>query len=314
MVQIFLVGCGPSKTVTLENDISVKEFQAFVAQEIGVTNKGFFLSCGSKCLASNCRLNDYLDGDGCTISINFRIVGGIDFQHREGSKIGSGGLLSESQAAIERRERLRKLALETIDLSKDPYFMRNHLGTFECKLCLTLHNNEGNYLAHTQGKRHQSNLARRAAMEARNAPAKPLTTKDAPSKKLIKIGRPGYKVTKSRDLYTRQRSLAFEVDYPEAESGVQPRHRFMSAYEQKVEAPDKNFQYILFACDPYEIVGFKIPNYPVDKREGRFYTNWDANSKKFFLQLYFLEGEDAEAARRAAPPPPPRPQLRYHES
>lgn len=52
--------------------------------------------------------------------------------------------------AIERRERLRRLALETIDLSKDPYFMRNHLGQYECRLCLTLHNNEGNYLAHTQ--------------------------------------------------------------------------------------------------------------------------------------------------------------------
>jgi splicing factor 3A subunit 2 len=46
--------------------------------------------------------------------------------------------------------------------------MRNHLGTFECKLCLTLHPNEGNYLAHTQGKRHQTNLARRAAKEARD--------------------------------------------------------------------------------------------------------------------------------------------------
>jgi hypothetical protein len=84
-----------------------------------------------------------------------RIKGGIDFQHREGSKIGSGGQLSESQAAMERKERLRKLALETIDITKDPYIMKNHLGTFECKLCLTLHNNEGNYLAHTQGKRHQ---------------------------------------------------------------------------------------------------------------------------------------------------------------
>jgi hypothetical protein len=29
---------------------------------------------------------------------------------------------------------------------------------------LTLHNNEGNYLAHTQGKRHQTNLARRGVM------------------------------------------------------------------------------------------------------------------------------------------------------
>ena len=53
--------------------------------------------------------------------------------------------------AVDRRERLRRLALETIDLSKDPYFMRNHLGQYECRLCLTLHTNEGNYLAHTQG-------------------------------------------------------------------------------------------------------------------------------------------------------------------
>lgn len=54
------------------------------------------------------------------------------------------------EQAIDRRERLRRLALETIDLSRDPYFMRNHLGQYECRLCLTLHNNEGNYLAHTQ--------------------------------------------------------------------------------------------------------------------------------------------------------------------
>ena len=57
---------------------------------------------------------------------------------------------------------------------------------------------------------------------------------------------------------TRQRSLAFEIDYPEAEEDVQPRHRFMSAYEQKVEAPDKKYQYILFACDPYETIAFKV--------------------------------------------------------
>lgn len=72
----------------------------------------------------------------------------IDREH--GSKIRSGGAASAQNEAIDRRERLRKLALETIDLSKDPYFMRNHLGSYECKLCLTLHNNEGSYLAHTQ--------------------------------------------------------------------------------------------------------------------------------------------------------------------
>jgi hypothetical protein len=33
--------------------------------------------------------------------------------------------------------------METIDLSKDEFFMRNHLGQMECKLCLTLHPTEG---------------------------------------------------------------------------------------------------------------------------------------------------------------------------
>ena len=38
---------------------------------------------------------------------------------------------------------LARLAMETIDLSKDEFFMRNHLGQMECKLCLTLHPTEG---------------------------------------------------------------------------------------------------------------------------------------------------------------------------
>ena len=45
-----------------------------------------------------------------------------------GSKVGSGGVASAQASAIDRRERLRRLALETIDLAKDPYFMKNHLG------------------------------------------------------------------------------------------------------------------------------------------------------------------------------------------
>ena len=145
---------------------------------------------------SDCLADD--DDNDRVLQVMFHVHGGIDFQHREGSKIGSGGHLSESQAAIERRERLRKLALETIDISKDPYFMRNHLGSYECKLCLTLHTNEGNYLAHTQGKRHQSNLGRRAAMEAKNAAPRPMIGREQSKRRVIRIGRPGYKVSVNR--------------------------------------------------------------------------------------------------------------------
>jgi hypothetical protein len=77
------------------------------------------------------------------ISLHLRLRGGIDRQNRVGSKFGGGGVSSAQNSERERKERLRQLALETVDLAKDPYLMRNHLGTYECKLCLTLHTNEG---------------------------------------------------------------------------------------------------------------------------------------------------------------------------
>jgi hypothetical protein len=175
MVQIYIDGCDRLVKLDipnspLEESNYSNELAGKISESFGIPLNGFYITTkGGKIVKSS---DDITPFDSLTLSLKFRLCGGIDFQHREGSKIGSGGQLSDSQAAVERRERLRKLALETIDISKDPYFMRNHLGSYECKLCLTLHNNEGNYLAHTQGKRHQSNLGRRAAMEAKSAAPK----------------------------------------------------------------------------------------------------------------------------------------------
>ena len=63
----------------------------------------------------------------------------------------------------------------------------------------------------TQGKRHQQNLAKRAAREAAEKPALPQPNRRATTKKTVKIGRPGYKVTKQYDPETMQRSLLFQV-------------------------------------------------------------------------------------------------------
>ncbi|CAA0830336.1 hydroxyproline-rich glycoprotein family protein [Striga hermonthica] len=220
-----------------------------------------------------------------------------------GSKPGSGGAASAQNEAIDRRERLRRLALETIDLAKDPYFMRNHLGSYECKLCLTLHNNEGNYLAHTQGKRHQTNLAKRAAREAKEAPAQPQPHKrNVTLKKIVKIGRPGYRVTKQFDPETKQRSLLFQIEYPEIEDNTKPRHRFMSSFEQKVEPFDKKYQYLIFAAEPYENIAFKVPSTEIDKSTPKFFTHWDPDSKMFTLQLYFKT--KPPEANKPQPPPP----------
>ncbi len=229
-----------------------------------------------------------------------------------GAKTGGGGVASLDHEKLARRERLRQLTMDTIDLSKDPYFMRNHLGSYECKLCLTLHANEGNYLAHTQGRRHQNNLARRAALETRtsaqpvrNGVARPIAKLRTP-----RIGRPGYEVTKQRDAHTRALSLLFQVSYPEIAPGYQPRHRFMSVFEQRKQPADARYQYLLFAAEPYETIGFRIPNRKIDRAEGRFFTHWDQDRRKFTLQLFFELPTPPEPApseqEKAVDPPPPK--------
>jgi splicing factor 3A subunit 2 len=174
-----------------------------------------------------------------------------DHQNRAGANKGGGGVAGSSESAIDRRERLRKLAMETIDLAKDPYILRTHLGTLECRLCLTLHVNEGSYLAHTQGKKHQTNLARRAARDNHDAilaaPPPPATT--VRKKVFVKIGRPGYKIVKIREPVTQRLGLLFTISLPEIKDGERPRRRFMSAFEQKREIPNRAIQYMVVSPD-----------------------------------------------------------------
>ena len=139
-----------------------------------------------------------------------------------------------------------------------------------------------------------------------------------------------------------------KVDYPEIAEGIFPRHRFMSAYEQKVdlfgfflvetfilynlskvEPPDRKWQYLLFAAEPYETIAFKVdPNlwsrvhhcnkmsisvYPiynqvpsreVDKSEQRFWSHWNKETKEFFLQFSFKLSDPRNLGGAPRPPPP----------
>lgn len=52
----------------------------------------------------------------------------MDFQHRPGGKTGSGGVASASESNRDRRERLRQLALETIDINKVRFGLVVYLG------------------------------------------------------------------------------------------------------------------------------------------------------------------------------------------
>lgn len=222
----------------------------------------------------------------------------MDFQHREGGKTGTGGLLSASESNAERRERLRKLAMETIDLSKDPYLMKNHLGSYECRLCLTLHVNEGSYLVHTQGKKHQSNLARRRAREqATSAGGTQATTTALVVQQQqqrvaqqqggggVRLGRPGYRVVKVRDPVTRYSGVLVQVHLPEALAPwlPGPQARLMSAFEQHCEPPNRHFQYLVIAAVPYETVALKLPARAVESS----WTHWDEEGRLFTHQVLF---------------------------
>lgn len=106
---------------------------------------------------------------------------------------------------------------------------------------------------------------------------------------------------------------------------VLPRHRFMSAYEQKIEPPDRKWQYLLFAAEPYETIAFKVPSREVEKTDNKFWTHWNRDTKQFFLQFAFkIENKRTvnTIVQRHGPllgavppppmlpvPPPPRPPM-----
>lgn len=98
----------------------------------------------------------------------------------------------------------------------------------------------------------------------------------------------------------------------------------MSAYEQKIEPPDRKWQYLLFAAEPYETIAFKVPSREVEKTDNKFWTHWNKDTKQFFLQFAFKnEAKKPGTIIARAPnligavppppmlpvPPPPRPPM-----
>ena len=63
----------------------------------------------------------------------------------------------------------------------------------------------------------------------------------------------------------------------------------MSSFEQHVEKPDNKYQYLLIAAEPYETIGFKIPNIEIDFADGKYFESWEKEHKKYTLQLFFVD-------------------------
>ena len=111
------------------------------------------------------------------------------------------------------------------------------------------------------------------------------------AKRQERIGQPGYRIVRQKDPETDQRSLLFELEFPETilSKSAKPKFRIMSSFEQKVEKADPRYQYMLVAAEPYETVGFKIPNLEIDFGEGKHFEAWDKEARKYTLQLAFKQ-------------------------
>jgi Pre-mRNA-splicing factor SF3a complex subunit 2 (Prp11) len=70
-------------------------------------------------------------------------------------------------------------------------------------------------------------------------------------KVFLKIGRPGYRVTKVRDRDSGKEGMMVQIHLPQIKAGVIPRRRFMSAWEQRREPPNKSYQYLIVRTNTY---------------------------------------------------------------
>ena len=213
----------------------------------------------------------------------------MNFQHRPGGKYGSGIMMSSVEKNTDLRERQRKLRLDTIDLSKDPYFFENHLGSYECRLCLTMHDTVGSYIAHSKGSKHQINLQKRLRKQIKTEKKLIKPKLNIPKNELVRIGTPAFNVKKEIDSETGQKVLRFEVFFNEIIEKTQPEYRIVSAFEQKMEVPDNRYLYLLFAADPYETMCIKIPNLELDDGPGKMERIWNKKKSIYYLSLTYKD-------------------------
>jgi hypothetical protein len=63
----------------------------------------------------------------------------------------------------------------------------------------------------------------------------------------------------------------------------------MSSYEQKIQPPDKRWQYLLLAAEPYETIAFKIPAREIDRSEDKYWSLWNKESKQVAARFTFVK-------------------------
>ena len=227
-------------------------------------------------------------------------------------------MLSSHQVKLHNKRQLGELTREQVDLSKDPYFRKNNLGAFECRLCGTNHLSEASYFSHTGGRRHTFNLSKRMQLEsAKTVGAESLLSPPpVPGGSLsaalgaagsgskqrrqprIQIagdavvytrGQAPREVPKSRyQLHKATKTLVITVECPKIDPGLSPQHRLISAVEQTVESPQDLFwQYLVIAAPPYLNIAYKIPASFLKPQEHTIHRAWDIVKRVFQLTIEF---------------------------
>lgn len=239
----------------------------------------------------------------------------MDYSDRVNSKKGAGAVADRHEANVHTKRRIKELlTTQVLDLDKDPYVFRNHLGLLECRLCLTTHTNEASYISHLGGRKHTMNLEKRRMLDEK---LNPKTASDSMSevekRHWTKIGRPSYKVTKIRNPDTLRMGLLVQAQFPKITVG-EPFFRFMSyyelsgknqnvsnsflqrsklEYEQDEDVDPSKFQYLVLSAEPYENIALAFPaDKEIDKPKGDdmsedYWWYWDEDSREFFLQVLF---------------------------
>lgn len=225
----------------------------------------------------------------------------MDYQNRVGNKQGGGGLASSLEANAARRARVRELlSSSTALIDTDPYVFKNHLGLLECKLCYTTHVSESSFVTHVQGKKHQTSLMRR---QHRLEQQQPLGAVAGPGishvekRQFVKIGTPGYQISKIRHPLTEQMGLTVVVKFSKLAPGIKPLYRFMSYFEQHVDSVEETneeevhkYQYLVISGEPYENICIKVPNQRINRSENEsvgLWDYWDEDVREYYLQFFF---------------------------
>ena len=98
-MQLFVSWRQSTRTVEVRKGTTVDMLKLQVQDFFGVPSCQQRLTVASKQLQDGRTLSDYNLSDASTLQLHLRLQGGIDFQHRAGSKPGSGGVASEQQVS-----------------------------------------------------------------------------------------------------------------------------------------------------------------------------------------------------------------------